>query len=66
MADFPQEEERLLGFSVIFEQSESNWAVYSPDLPGCVATGADRSHARENMREALQLHIEGLREKGNF
>jgi len=39
-------------------------AAYSPDLPGCVTTGVIREEAEANMYEAIQLHIEGLKEDG--
>jgi predicted RNase H-like HicB family nuclease len=51
-------------FLIAIEDAGSNYAAYSPDLPGCVATGDTREEAEKNMREALQLHIEGLQEDG--
>ncbi|WP_048105099.1 type II toxin-antitoxin system HicB family antitoxin [Methanoculleus bourgensis] len=51
-------------FLVIVEQTDGNYSAYSPDLPGCVATGATREEAEERMHEAIELHIEGLREDG--
>ena len=51
-------------FLVIVEQTDGNYSAYSPDLPGCVATGATREEAEEQMHEAIELHIEGLREDG--
>jgi len=48
-------------FLVIVEQTDGNYSAYSPDLPGCVATGATREEAEEQMHEAIELHIEGLR-----
>ena len=49
-------------FLIIIEKAEHNFSAYSPDLPGCVATGATREEAEENMHEAIQLHIQGLLE----
>ena len=49
---------------VIFEKATSNYSAYSPDLPGCIATGSTRKEAEENIREAINLHIEGLKEDG--
>jgi predicted RNase H-like HicB family nuclease len=46
------------------EDAGQNFSAYSPDLPGCVATGATREEAEKNMYEAIQLHIEGLKEDG--
>jgi len=51
-------------FLVIVEQIDGNYSAYSPDLPGCVATGTTREEAEERMHEAIELHIEGLREDG--
>ncbi len=51
-------------FLVVVEQAGENYSAYSPDLPGCVATGATREDAERNMFEAIQLHIEGLKEDG--
>ena len=51
-------------FLIVVEEAGQNYSAYSPDLPGCVATGANRSEAEQNMYEAIQLHIEGLREDG--
>jgi predicted RNase H-like HicB family nuclease len=51
-------------FLVVVEDAGQNFSAYSPDLLGCVATGATREEAEINMYEAIQLHIEGLREDG--
>ena len=51
-------------FLVIVEAASENFSAYSPDLPGCVATGATREEAEKNMSEAIHLHIEGLKEDG--
>lgn len=51
-------------FLIIVEDAGNNFSAYSPDLPGCVATGATRAEAEKNMTDAMQLHIEGLKEDG--
>jgi predicted RNase H-like HicB family nuclease len=51
-------------FLVVVEQAGQNYLAYSPDLPGCVATGATRQEAEKNMHEAIGFHIEGLKEDG--
>jgi predicted RNase H-like HicB family nuclease len=51
-------------YLVIFEKAGMNFAAYSPDLPGCVATGATRDEAEQNMLEAIQFHLEGLQAEG--
>ena len=51
-------------YLVIIEQAESNFSAYSPDLPGCVATGDTRDETLQRMREAITMHLEGLRADG--
>lgn len=51
-------------YVIIIEPTETGFSSYSPDLPGCVATGADENEVRRNMREAIEFHLEGLKEEG--
>jgi predicted RNase H-like HicB family nuclease len=51
-------------FLLIIEPAGQNFSAYSPDLPGCIATGASREETERHMYEAIQTHIEGLREDG--
>ncbi len=51
-------------FLIVIEDAGDNYSAYSPDLPGCVATGDTRKEAEANMYEALELHVEGLLEDG--
>jgi predicted RNase H-like HicB family nuclease len=51
-------------YAVVIEKAESNYSAYVPDLPGCVATGATVEETEDQIREAIQFHIEGLREDG--
>lgn len=51
-------------YLVVIEKSETNYAAFSPDLPGCIATGATKQEAIERMRQAIALHIQGLEEDG--
>lgn len=51
-------------YAVVIEKSETGFSAYLPDLPGCVATGRTREEVRRNIREALKLHLEGMREDG--
>lgn len=51
-------------YLVVVEKAENNYAAYSPDLPGCVATGNTKEETLKLMREAFDLHIRGLREDG--
>lgn len=52
-------------YAVIFEQAQSNWAAYVPDLPGCVTTGRTLEETKLNIREAIQGHLETLRQFGD-
>jgi predicted RNase H-like HicB family nuclease len=51
-------------YAVVIEQAEGNYSAYVPDLPGCVATGDSTDQVEQLIREAIQLHLEGLREDG--
>jgi predicted RNase H-like HicB family nuclease len=51
-------------YAVIYERGKRNGSAYAPDLPGCVATGKTRKDVARRMREAIQLHIEGMRLQG--
>jgi len=51
-------------YAVIFEQAESNWAAYVPDLPGCITTGKTFEETERNIREAIQGHLRTLLEFG--
>ena len=51
-------------FLIIIEDAGANFSAYSPDLPGCIATGSTREETEKNMYEAIQMHIEGLQEDG--
>ena len=49
-------------FLIVIEKANNNYSAYSPDLPGCVATGTTREDAEQNMYEAIEMHIQGLLE----
>jgi predicted RNase H-like HicB family nuclease len=51
-------------FLVIIEKARRNYSAYSPDLPGCVATGKTRQEAEQRMYEAIEMHLQGLIEGG--
>jgi len=51
-------------YLVVIEKAESGFSAYSPDLPGCVSTGRTREDAERNMREAIEFHLDGLRQDG--
>ncbi len=49
-------------FMIVLEQTDSGYSAYSPDLPGCVATGSTKEETEQNMFEAIEMHIKGLLE----
>ncbi|HJZ93781.1 MAG TPA: type II toxin-antitoxin system HicB family antitoxin [Gemmataceae bacterium] len=51
-------------YAIVVEAAEKNFAAYVPDLPGCVATGATIAEVEAAIKEAIQMHIEGLAEDG--
>jgi predicted RNase H-like HicB family nuclease len=51
-------------YAVIIENAGRNFSAYVPDLPGCVATGTTVRQVKRRIREAMTLHLEGLREDG--
>jgi len=52
-------------FLIVIEKAKRGFSAYSPDLPGCVAAGATRRGVEKAMREAIEFHLEGLREEGD-
>jgi predicted RNase H-like HicB family nuclease len=51
-------------YAVIIEKGKRNFSAYVPDIPGCVATGKTRKAVERQLREAIELHLAGLREDG--
>ena len=51
-------------YAIVIEKSDGNYSSYVPDLPGCVATGANESEVESLIREAIEFHVAGLREDG--
>ena len=51
-------------YLVIVEKGLSSYGVYVPDLPGCIAVGETKDEAMQLIREAIELHIDSLRENG--
>lgn len=51
-------------YTVIIEQGETSWGAYVPDLPGCVAAAETREEVLRLIHEAIEFHIEGLRQGG--
>ncbi len=51
-------------YAIVIEKAENNYAAYVPDLPGCVATGRTTEETEKEIREAIDLHLRGMREDG--
>ncbi len=51
-------------YAIVIEKAEGNFSAYVPDLPGCVATGPSVEEVESQIREAIELHLAGLREDG--
>ena len=49
-------------FLIVVERARGNYSAYSPDLPGCIATGSTRAQATRRMHLAIEMHVAGLRE----
>lgn len=52
-------------YTVIIEEGESSYGAFAPDLPGCIAAGETKEEVLELIKEAIEFHIEGLKEDGN-
>ena len=51
-------------FAVIVEKGETSFGAYVPDLPGCVAAAETKEEVLQLIHEAIEFHVEGLREDG--
>jgi len=52
-------------YAIVIEQGANNLSAYVPDLPGCITTGKTIEEVEHNIREAIELHLEGLIEDGD-
>jgi len=52
-------------YAVVIEKAKLNYSAYVPDLPGCIATGQTIPEAEQQIREAIELHLEGMRKDGD-
>ena len=55
---------QAMRYAIVIENAEGNLSAYVPDLPGCVATGESIAGIEQAIREAIELHLAGLREDG--
>jgi predicted RNase H-like HicB family nuclease len=51
-------------YLIVIERTETGYSAYSPDVPGCIATGDTRERTEHEMRNAIVLHLEGLKAEG--
>jgi predicted RNase H-like HicB family nuclease len=51
-------------YAIVIEKAASNYAGYVPDLPGCIATGDTVQDTETLLKEAIELHLDGMREDG--
>ena len=51
-------------YAVVIEKGERNYSAYVPDLPGCVSVGDSLEEVKAAIREAIEFHLEGMREDG--
>lgn len=51
-------------YAIVIERADGNFSAYVPDLPGCVATGSTSEEVEAAIREAIEFHLDGLREDG--
>ena len=51
-------------YLIVIEQTATGYSAYSPDVPGCVATGGTRDEVEREMRGAIAFHLDGLKEEG--
>src|SRR5271169_1274216 len=55
---------KLIKYTVIFEQGPTSWGAYVPDLPGVISVGDSREEVEHLIQEAIEFHLEGMREEG--
>ena len=51
-------------YTVIYEKGPTSWGAYVPDLPGVISVGDSRDEAERLIQEAIEFHLEGMREEG--
>jgi predicted RNase H-like HicB family nuclease len=51
-------------YLIVIEQTATGYSAYSPDLPGCIATGSTRDDVEREMKDAITFHLEGLKAEG--
>jgi predicted RNase H-like HicB family nuclease len=54
----------MMKYAVVIENTNTNFSAYVPDLPGCIATGKTREEVELLIREAIEYHLEGMKQDG--
>jgi predicted RNase H-like HicB family nuclease len=54
----------MVKYLIIIEKAGNNYSAYSPDVPGCVATGNTINEVKDNLKKALEFYLRGLKEDG--
>ena len=62
--EYPETGGIEMRYAVVIEKTETGYSAYVPDLPGCVSVGRTREEMDRNMREAIELYLDELREQG--
>ena len=64
LSSLDRRNEGPMRYAIVIEKAEGNFSAYVPDLPGCVATGGTNEEVESQIREAIEFHLEGMREDG--
>ncbi len=51
-------------YLIVVEKTDTGYSAFSPDVPGCAAVGDTREEVEQNIHEAIEFHVEGLRQEG--
>jgi predicted RNase H-like HicB family nuclease len=62
--EYPENKRAEMRYAVVIESTETGYSSYVPDLPGCVSVGRTREEMDRNIREAIELYLDELREQG--
>lgn len=54
----------MMKYLIVLERTETGYSAYCPDLPGCVSTGGTPQETTQNMQDAIEFHLEGLKLEG--
>lgn len=54
----------MINYLIVIEETETGFSAFSPELDGCIATGETREDVETTMKEAIQFHLEGMKEDG--